>query len=111
MNAGGGGPGMPIGKTAGAAASKKTKRRKKGAPKRKADRSAKQQKPARRLPVAPNDAKSTIRELRKQLAQAMQRVEALQASADTDFLLDIPNRRGFERELCRSIAYIKRYRA
>ncbi len=31
--------------------------------------------------------------------------------ADTDFLLDIPNRRGFERELHRSIAYIKRYHA
>ena len=31
--------------------------------------------------------------------------------ADTDFLLDIPNRRGFERELNRSIAYIKRYHA
>jgi diguanylate cyclase (GGDEF)-like protein len=30
---------------------------------------------------------------------------------DTDFLLDIPNRRGFERELDRSIAYIKRYHA
>ena len=28
-----------------------------------------------------------------------------------DFLLDIPNRRGFERELNRSIAYIKRYHA
>ena len=35
----------------------------------------------------------------------------MQASADTDFLLDIPNRRGFERELNRSIAYIKRYHA
>ena len=31
--------------------------------------------------------------------------------ADTDFLLDILNRRGFERELNRSIAYIKRYHA
>src|SRR5450756_1209747 len=35
----------------------------------------------------------------------------LQASADIDFLLDIPNRRGFERELHRAIAYIKRYHA
>jgi diguanylate cyclase (GGDEF)-like protein len=102
---------MPIRKKAGAAASNGAKRRKNGAPKRKAARRAKQQEPARRLTVAPNDAKSTIRELRKQLAQALQRVEALQASADTDFLLDIPNRRGFERELYRSIAYIKRYRA
>ena len=64
-----------------------------------------------RLPVAPNDAKLTIRRLRTQLAQALVRIDELQASADTDFLLDIPNRRGFERELNRSIAYIKRYHA
>ncbi len=66
---------------------------------------------APRLSVAPNDAKSTIRRLRTQLARAMARIDELQASADTDFLLDIPNRRGFERELNRAIAYIKRYRA
>jgi diguanylate cyclase (GGDEF)-like protein len=45
------------------------------------------------------------------LARALARIEELQASADTDFLLDIPNRRGFEREFNRSIAYIKRYHA
>jgi diguanylate cyclase (GGDEF)-like protein len=66
---------------------------------------------APRSSVAPNDAKSTIRRLRTQLAQALARIDELQASADTDFLLDIPNRRGFERELNRSIAYIKRYHA
>jgi diguanylate cyclase (GGDEF)-like protein len=102
---------MPIRKKAGAAAPKTAKRRKSGVPKRGAARPAKQRKPARRLAVAPTGAQSTIRQLRKSLAQALQRVEALQASADTDFLLDIPNRRGFERELHRSIAYIKRYRA
>jgi diguanylate cyclase (GGDEF)-like protein len=64
-----------------------------------------------RLSVAPNDAKPAIRRLRTQLAQALARIEELGASADTDFLLDIPNRRGFERELNRSIAYIKRYHA
>jgi diguanylate cyclase (GGDEF)-like protein len=64
-----------------------------------------------RLPVAPNEAKLTIRRLRTELAKARVRIEGLQASADTDFLLDIPNRRGFERELNRSIAYIKRYHA
>jgi diguanylate cyclase (GGDEF)-like protein len=66
---------------------------------------------APRLPVAPDDAKPAIRRLRNQLAQALKLVGELQASADTDFLLDIPNWRGFERELNRAIAYIKRYRA
>jgi diguanylate cyclase (GGDEF)-like protein len=35
----------------------------------------------------------------------------LQASAETDFLLGVFNRRGFERELDRAVAYIKRYHA
>ena len=61
--------------------------------------------------AASNDAKLAVRRLRSQLAKAQARIDELQASADTDFLLDIPNRRGFERELNRSIAYIKRYHA
>jgi diguanylate cyclase (GGDEF)-like protein len=61
--------------------------------------------------VAPNDSKPAIRRLRAQLAQAQARIDELQASADTDFLLQIPNRRGFERELNRSISFIQRYRA
>lgn len=64
-----------------------------------------------RRSIAPTDAKPTIRRLRTELARALKRIEELQASANTDFLLDIPNRRGFERELERSIAYIKRYHA
>jgi diguanylate cyclase (GGDEF)-like protein len=67
--------------------------------------------PASRPVVELNDAKSTIRRLKRQLAKALRRIDELQASANTDFLLDIPNRRGFERELNRSIAYIKRYHA
>ena len=67
--------------------------------------------PAPRPPAAPNDAKAAIRRLRAQLAQAQARIDQLEASADTDFLLDILNRRGFERELNRSVAYIKRYHA
>jgi diguanylate cyclase (GGDEF)-like protein len=62
-------------------------------------------------PPAASDAKATIRRLRAELAQAKAQIEALQATAETDFLLDILNRRGFERELNRSIAYIKRYHA
>src|SRR6266513_5517684 len=61
--------------------------------------------------LAANEAKSAVRRLRAQLAKALARIDELEASADTDFLLDIPNRRGFERELNRSIAYIKRYHA
>ncbi|MBP2432144.1 diguanylate cyclase (GGDEF)-like protein [Bradyrhizobium japonicum] len=60
--------------------------------------------------VASGD-KSTIRSLRAQLARAQARIEALQAAAETDFLLDILNRRGFERELARSLSFIKRYQA
>jgi diguanylate cyclase (GGDEF)-like protein len=66
---------------------------------------------APRLAIAPNEAKLTIRRLKVQLAQALARIDELEASADTDFLLDIPNRRGFERELNRAVAYIKRYHA
>jgi len=73
--------------------------------------SAATQAPKRRSSLAPNDPKRTIRRLNTQLAQALARIEELQASADTDFLLGIPNRRGFERELHRSIAFIKRYHA
>jgi diguanylate cyclase (GGDEF)-like protein len=61
--------------------------------------------------VVSGDARQTMRKLKAQLAEALKRVEALQASADTDFLLDILNRRGFERELRRATAYIKRYQA
>jgi diguanylate cyclase (GGDEF)-like protein len=67
--------------------------------------------PISRPPAVPADARSTIRRLKAQLAKAEVRIVELQASADTDFLLDIPNRRGFERELQRSISYIKRYHA
>jgi diguanylate cyclase (GGDEF)-like protein len=67
--------------------------------------------PVSRPPAASSDPTATIRRLKAQLAKSQARIEELQASADTDFLLDIPNRRGFERELHRTIAYIKRYHA
>ncbi|MEY9179442.1 diguanylate cyclase (GGDEF)-like protein [Bradyrhizobium sp. USDA 326] len=61
--------------------------------------------------AAEENVRATIRGLRAKLKQAQRRVAELEAAADTDFLLDIPNRRGFERELARAIAYMKRYRA
>jgi diguanylate cyclase (GGDEF)-like protein len=64
-----------------------------------------------RPPVADNNAKAEIRRLKNQLGKALARLEQLQAAAETDFLLEIPNRRGFERELARAISYIQRYRA
>lgn len=57
------------------------------------------------------DAATTIEALTRRLARAKRQIAELEARADTDALLDIPNRRGFERELKRSIAYLRRYRA
>ncbi len=63
-----------------------------------------------RPPAASNGTRATIRRLKAELARTQAQVEELQASADTDYLLGIANRRGFERELNRAIAYMKRYR-
>jgi len=99
-------------KRASAAKAKKGRKtsasRSKAAPRRLAKRSAK---PARRGASAADDLRATIRGLRGKLKEAERRVAELEAAADTDFLLEIPNRRGFERELTRAIAYMKRYHA
>jgi diguanylate cyclase (GGDEF)-like protein len=93
-----------------AGASGAAKRSKRAAARRKAAPS-RASAAASRLPAASADSKATIRRLKAQFAVAQARIEELQAAAETDFLLDIPNRRGFERELHRAIAYMKRYRA
>jgi PleD family two-component response regulator len=51
----------------------------------------------------------TIRRLEAQLTEAEAKIAELRASAETDFLLDILNRRGFARELTRAVAFIARY--
>lgn len=117
---------MPMKKPKRARAAKAKKGRKisatrsKAAPKRLAKRPAKRlaqllAKPARRAVSADDGTretiKATIRGLRSKLKAAERRVAELEAAADTDFLLEIPNRRGFECELARAIAYMKRYRA
>nr|WP_041757327.1 GGDEF domain-containing protein [Bradyrhizobium sp. ORS 278] len=61
--------------------------------------------------AVPPGARQTIRRLKAELAAARLRIEELTATAERDFLLDIFNRRGFARELHRSIAFIKRYDA
>ena len=50
-----------------------------------------------------------IERLKAELAQADWKIAELEARADVDPLLDILNLRGFERELARSLAYVKRY--
>lgn len=67
-------------------------------------------KPDPKLPTE-TDAALAIRRLRRQLTEAMARIQQLEASADTDFLLGVLNRRGFARELNRAMAYIGRYSA
>jgi diguanylate cyclase (GGDEF)-like protein len=50
-----------------------------------------------------------IERLKSELRVARAKITELEARADIDPLLDILNRRGFERELARAIAYVKRY--
>jgi diguanylate cyclase (GGDEF)-like protein len=63
------------------------------------------------LPKSRASAALTIRRLEAQLTQAEAKIAEMRASAETDFLLDILNRRGFARELTRAVAFIARYGA
>jgi diguanylate cyclase (GGDEF)-like protein len=51
-----------------------------------------------------------IERLKDELAQARAAIADLETRADVDPLLEIINRRGFERELKRSLAYLQRYK-
>jgi diguanylate cyclase (GGDEF)-like protein len=67
---------------------------------------------ARISSVAPEAGLRTeVERLRLELAEARAKIAELELRADVDPLLDVLNRRGFERELTRSLAYVKRYRA
>lgn len=57
----------------------------------------------------PVDMQAELAALRAALARAQARIAELEARADIDPLLEILNRRAFERELARSIAYLDRY--
>jgi diguanylate cyclase (GGDEF)-like protein len=50
-----------------------------------------------------------VERLEAELAAAREQMAALEARADIDPLTDIRNRRSFERELARSLAYVKRH--
>ena len=50
-----------------------------------------------------------IERLKAELIKAEWQIAQLEARADIDPLLDILSRRGFDRELKRSLAYVKRY--
>jgi diguanylate cyclase (GGDEF)-like protein len=55
------------------------------------------------------EAESRMRTLESELGAAHARIRHLETLIETDPLLDILNRRGFERELARAIARVARY--
>jgi diguanylate cyclase (GGDEF)-like protein len=55
------------------------------------------------------DVEGELAQLRAELARAQARIAELEACADIDPLLEILNRRGFDRELARAISYTGRY--
>ena len=68
-------------------------------------------KASRKAPDSAVKLAARVRRLTAQLAAAKGKIQELEGWAQTDALLDIPNRRGFERELNRAIAYLRRYNA
>jgi len=58
---------------------------------------------------ASEEVASRTRTLEAQLAAAQARIQHLESLIETDALLDILNRRGFERELKRAISRVARY--
>jgi diguanylate cyclase (GGDEF)-like protein len=67
------------------------------------------QRPPRRAALAQLAAE--VERLAAELAASYARIHELEAHIDVDPLTETLNRRGFERELTRSLAYIKRYGA
>src|SRR5262245_60144671 len=50
-----------------------------------------------------------VERLERELAAACEQMAVLEARADIDPLTELSNRRAFERELARSLAYVKRH--
>jgi diguanylate cyclase (GGDEF)-like protein len=63
-----------------------------------------------RRPLSGDAATAEIRRLAAALTRARRRIRELERLAESDALLGILNRRGFERELARVVAYLRRYR-
>lgn len=61
--------------------------------------------------VPPGRKTTAIARLKAQLTAARRRIRRLEAAVSIDPLTGVLNRRGFERELERSIAYVQRYGA
>src|SRR5258708_5091941 len=65
--------------------------------------------PSRSVPMELVTLLGEIERLNAALKSEQAKVRELEASADTDALTEVFNRRGFDRELRRTLAYIKRY--
>jgi len=70
------------------------------------DRREAERRPARSVAM---QLAAEVKRLESELAVAQVRMTALEAHAEIDPLTELVNRRGFERELRRALAYVKRY--
>jgi len=59
--------------------------------------------------LAEDEVMSRTRGLEAELAEARSKIKQLESRIETDALLDIFNRRGFERELARALLQVNRY--
>jgi diguanylate cyclase (GGDEF)-like protein len=104
---------MPKGKPGGSVRTKaasKPERKRTPTPQRRQHAPAEDLRPAKR-PSRSDAARLTaeVERLQQQLVTARQQLAALEERADIDPLTDLANRRAFERELGRALAYVKRY--
>jgi diguanylate cyclase (GGDEF)-like protein len=59
--------------------------------------------------LAKDEVQSRTERLEAELAEARSQIKRLESRIETDALLDIANRRGFERELARAVLHVHRY--
>ena len=65
--------------------------------------------PARNVPSELITLLDEVQRLQAELAATRARMKELEATADIDAVTEVFNRRGFDRELKRSLSYVKRY--